>query len=560
MLIGIALHAALSFVDIPWPVQDTERAPLLGLFVAAVHGFRMPLFFLLSGFFTAMLWKRRGAAGLLKHRTMRIALPFAIGCVTIVPLMWLIIAMTGVDVQPLTSPNLLQERMTQSAASSSRDLWTAAVGGDIGAVQQFIKTDPTSVDSQDPTYGVTLLGWAVIGNQPGVVNILLNAGADPDVRYRDFNAPLHTAAFFGRSECAVLLIDAGSDTELVNATGETPLDSMQHDRATTEFIANLLELPIDFDEVQAGRARITQKLAESFGNESTTIDATADTRSIVDGLIEWMMWFPLFHHLWFLWYLCWLVALFALVASLPIRVKVPAFILCMPLCLVWLVPLTMLPQAFMHFGGAVPGFGPDLSAGVLPMPHVFGYYAIFFFFGALVYVSPAPTKRVSRGWVIWLLSAITVLPVAVILALKLPTEVAWLQAIGGHWSAQWLANFGQVIYVWLMIFGLLGFAETVFRREQQSVRYISDSSYWLYLVHLPLIVVGQWLIQDWPWPAIVKFTLLLTMATVLLLITYQLCVRCTWIGTMLNGKRSPDAELRTVPQASNHDRDDPAGP
>ena len=35
----------------------------------------MPLFFLVSGFFTAMLWRKRGVSSLLKHRYARIFIP-----------------------------------------------------------------------------------------------------------------------------------------------------------------------------------------------------------------------------------------------------------------------------------------------------------------------------------------------------------------------------------------------------------------------------------------------------------------------------------------------------
>ena len=64
MLLGIGLHAAIPFV--PWRGKADTGVWLLDVFVAFVHGFRMPLFFLISGFFTAMLWRRRGlrAAGL----------------------------------------------------------------------------------------------------------------------------------------------------------------------------------------------------------------------------------------------------------------------------------------------------------------------------------------------------------------------------------------------------------------------------------------------------------------------------------------------------------------
>ncbi|MEC8919877.1 MAG: acyltransferase family protein, partial [Actinomycetota bacterium] len=87
MLLGIGLHASLAFFPSFWPVQD-KNASIGGPFdefLIAVHGFRMPLFFLLSGFFTAMLWRRRGIVALVSHRVRRIVLPLALGLVTIVP-------------------------------------------------------------------------------------------------------------------------------------------------------------------------------------------------------------------------------------------------------------------------------------------------------------------------------------------------------------------------------------------------------------------------------------------------------------------------------------------
>ena len=36
---------------------------------------------------------------------------------------------------------------------------------------------------------------------------------------------------------------------------------------------------------------------------------------------------------------------------------------------------------------------------------------------------------------------------------------------------------------------------------------------WLYLAHLPLLIVGQALVRNWPVPALLKFTLLLALAT-----------------------------------------------
>lgn len=86
MLLGIVLHAATPFVPY-WHEGQSGSAFLGGLFIA-IHGFRMPLFFLLSGFFTSLLWRRRGTRALLQHRLRRVGLPFVLALLTILPLVW----------------------------------------------------------------------------------------------------------------------------------------------------------------------------------------------------------------------------------------------------------------------------------------------------------------------------------------------------------------------------------------------------------------------------------------------------------------------------------------
>jgi peptidoglycan/LPS O-acetylase OafA/YrhL len=70
------------------------------------------------------------------------------------------------------------------------------------------------------------------------------------------------------------------------------------------------------------------------------------------------------------------------------------------------------------------------------------------------------------------------------------------------------------------------------------VRYISDSSYWLYIAHLPLVLLAQMVVRTWPISAWAKFSLVCVVVTGILLVTYEFMVRYTLIGTMLNGKKT----------------------
>ena len=92
MLLGIVLHAALFFVPDLWSKAysaegyPAEVSGIYTLLFFGIHGFRMPVFFLLSGFFTALLWQRRGLRQLAMQRLKRIGLPLAIGAFTVIPI------------------------------------------------------------------------------------------------------------------------------------------------------------------------------------------------------------------------------------------------------------------------------------------------------------------------------------------------------------------------------------------------------------------------------------------------------------------------------------------
>jgi peptidoglycan/LPS O-acetylase OafA/YrhL len=80
MWLGIVLHVCVIYVAgepvLPW--RDDQRTRLADLLMAFIHAFRMPVFFILAGFFVAMLLQARGARGLAAHRLRRLALPFAV--------------------------------------------------------------------------------------------------------------------------------------------------------------------------------------------------------------------------------------------------------------------------------------------------------------------------------------------------------------------------------------------------------------------------------------------------------------------------------------------------
>lgn len=88
LLMGVVFHASLSFmpVFIGWAVMDISTSDWIDHLVLVSHSFRMPLFFLIAGFFTHMAIQKNGAKAFFKSRLFRIGVPFIAGWVVLYPL------------------------------------------------------------------------------------------------------------------------------------------------------------------------------------------------------------------------------------------------------------------------------------------------------------------------------------------------------------------------------------------------------------------------------------------------------------------------------------------
>lgn len=528
MLLGIALHAALAFVPIPWLAMNKETAPALGPFIEVIHGFRLPLFFLMSGFFSAMLLQRRGIAGFLNHRWKRIALPLLLGMVTIIPAMWGVIDGGNAVKAAVPAP----EREWGARDDGATSIWRAAASGDLPNVRLLVQSG-VPVDEPDPRFFTLPLAWAATGDHADVIAFLLEGGADPNQRMIDDNIPLHTACFFGAAESAALMLDAGADTTARNAHGETPADSMRHERATVDFIANLLGVRVDFQDVESGRREIAERIRARAG-ESGIAEPPSPIRNFLVGLLGG----ELFMHLWFLWQLCWLACGLAVITPalrlLPWR-RAPSILVATPLCLLALIPLTALTQSWQA------GFGPDTSAALIPAPHVLAHYAVFFAFGALMHGARGAVDRLGRAWWIYL----PIAAVTCFIALRLTHDpLAFADRGVDAGAGARLGALLQSAFVWTTSFGLIGLARLLLSRPSERVRYVSDSSYWLYVAHLPVVVAGQFALAYVPLPPLVEFLLLTIATTAVLLLSYHWLVRYTWIGRLLNGKRTRPSRVR----------------
>jgi peptidoglycan/LPS O-acetylase OafA/YrhL len=101
--------------------------------------------------------------------------------------------------------------------------------------------------------------------------------------------------------------------------------------------------------------------------------------------------------------------------------------------------------------------------------------------------------------------------------------------------------------LWLLIFAILGLFDRHLSRPSRSMRYICDSSYFLYLAHMPVLIVFQLLLLPVDAPPLLKMPVALAGTTVVLFAMYHYGVRSTFIGAGLNGRRYPPAMPASVP-------------
>ena len=97
----------------------------------------------------------------------------------------------------------------------------------------------------------------------------------------------------------------------------------------------------------------------------------------------------------------------------------------------------------------------------------------------------------------------------------------------------------HALAMWGFIWGFTGMFLLFLERPIPWLRYLSDSSYWLYLAHMPVLLVFQIALVRSGWPPVLRMFTALGGALVVLLISYHLLVRPTWVGVVLNGRRYP---------------------
>lgn len=245
-------------------------------------------------------------------------------------------------------------------------------------------------------------------------------------------------------------------------------------------------------------------------------------------------------HLWFLYYL----GMFSICAAVLANIKL-TFVnkffdwLYGSFWPTLLAPLALVPA--LYLAGSPTGE----TESFIPKLWVFGYYGLLFFAGWKLWGREAYLDRASRY--VWFLAPVSAAMYAAYYC-YMPDmmEIREFVVVQGRNPGELpappqeiqilMAVLSAYLTVFLMLISLCA-GKQFLSGHSKSLRYISDASYWIYLVHLPLILLIQGLMVTQHWSLWIKFPLSVLLTFVISLGTYAVFVRYTPLGWMLNGYR-----------------------
>jgi hypothetical protein len=146
------------------------------------------------------------------------------------------------------------------------DIHTAVITGNLEALKQHIAAG-TNINEKDPFGGSSPLISAAVFGKTAEAQVLVDAGADLNFQNNDGSTALHTAAFFCRPEIVKMLLEKGADKTIKNKYGVTAYESVAGSftdaKNSYDMIGKMLEpmgLKLDYAYIEKTRPEIAATL------------------------------------------------------------------------------------------------------------------------------------------------------------------------------------------------------------------------------------------------------------------------------------------------------------
>lgn len=239
---------------------------------------------------------------------------------------------------------------------------------------------------------------------------------------------------------------------------------------------------------------------------------------------------PSLGHLWFLYYLLYFYLLIPLCIGLVGLLKKvdsrAGKLIASPLLFVPLAIYTATTLWAFRGGVLFEGFlfiKPHLPALL--------YYGSFFVFGYIFhnFRQVLGTFNRSLNWFVGI--SIVLLPMAI---LATRNEFAMAEV---DQQTHAIAVVLNACLTWSLIYLFMGLFLRFLDYESPWILYISNSSYWVYLLHMPVVTTIAWLLLPLDLHALIKFPIVVSVTTVICFTTYHYWVQDSWVSQLLNGIR-----------------------
>ena len=146
------------------------------------------------------------------------------------------------------------------------DIHTAVVSGNLEALKQHIAAG-TDLNEKDPFGGSSPLISAAVFGKTEEASLLIDAGADLNFQNNDGSTALLTAAFFCRPEIVKMLLDKGVDKTIKNKYGATayqtvaaPFSEVKSSYDMMGKVLGPMGLKLDYPYIEKTRPEIAAML------------------------------------------------------------------------------------------------------------------------------------------------------------------------------------------------------------------------------------------------------------------------------------------------------------
>jgi glucans biosynthesis protein C len=190
-------------------------------------------------------------------------------------------------------------------------------------------------------------------------------------------------------------------------------------------------------------------------------------------------------------------------------------------------PILLIPAFYSQ---SMPHPAPE---SFVPQLWSFGLYGLYFLLGFAWYQKQDFLEKIGKY--VWLFLALGLILYAFFYPI-FPKTIHFSNPIKLDWQTTLWGAFLEAYISALLTFAALILGKKYLNQNNALIRYLADASYWIYIIHLPLLLFIQFILLDVQWNMWIELSVSTLITLAIGLLSYILLVRWTFIGRMLNGK------------------------